>query len=142
MGNRTSRRPRKFYQEQVAWALAQISRVYSDNISVDAYLQMCDQLGQEPDPDEMPPEIGYFPLEIQEAFMVHAMLPDRWDGASGGYLGKDWSPLSTLLDIQEVKDKKTVCFFLKHVEGAHTININRELKRKQDADQRRMKAKR
>ena len=69
---------------------------------------MCEQLGQEPDPDEMPPELKDFPLEIQEAFLVHAMLPDRWDGASGSYMGKDWSPLSQLLDIQQVEDKKTV----------------------------------
>ena len=48
---------------------------------------MCHQLGQEPDPDEMPPEIGVFPLEIQEAFLVHAMLPDKWDGACGSYMG-------------------------------------------------------
>ena len=137
MGNRASRRPRKFYQEQVAWALAQIERFYTNNISVDAYLQMCHQLGQEPDPDEMPPEVGEFPLEIQEAFLVHAMLPDKWDGASGSYMGKDWAPLRDLLEIQEVEDKKTVTFFLKHVEGYHTININSELKRKQDAEKRR-----
>ena len=103
---------------------------------------MCHQLGQEPDPDEMPPEISDFPLEIQEAFVIHAMLPDRWDGASGSYMGKDWSPLNDLLNIQEVEDKKTVCFFLKHVESASTININEELKRKQDADKRRAKSKR
>tara|TARA_B100000029_G_C17451519_1_gene915155 strand:+ start:540 stop:854 length:315 start_codon:yes stop_codon:yes gene_type:complete len=102
---------------------------------------MCEQLGQEPDPDEMPPELKDFPLEIQEAFLVHAMLPDRWDGASGSYMGKDWSPLSQLLDIQQVEDKKTVTYFLKHVEGYHTININSELKRKQDAKMRQTKAK-
>jgi len=141
LGNRTSGRSRKFYSEQVAWALAQIQRVFSDNISVDAYLQMCEQLGKDPDPDEMPPEIGDFPYEIQEAFLVHALLPDKWDGASGSYMGKDWSPLMQLLDIQGVQDKKTTVFFLKHVESYSTMNINAELKRKQDATQRRAKAK-
>ena len=102
---------------------------------------MCHQLGQEPDPDEMPPEIGDFPHEIQEAFIIHAMLPDRWDGASGQYMGKDWSPLRDLLDIHKVEDQKTVCFFLKHVEGSNMMSINEELKRKQDADMRRAKAK-
>ena len=101
---------------------------------------MCHQLGQDPDPDEMPPEIGDFPLEIQEAFLIHAMLPDRWDGASGSYMGKDWSPLQDLLEIHKVEDKRTVCFFLKHVESSNTININEELKRKQDADKRRAKS--
>jgi len=98
---------------------------------------MCDQLGQEPDPDEMPPEISDFPLEIQEAFVIHAMLPDRWDGSSGSYMGKDWSALNDLLNINGVEDKKTVTFFLKHIEGSNTININGELKRKQDAEKRR-----
>jgi hypothetical protein len=140
LGNRTSWRIGKFYQEQVAWALAQIGRFFSDQMTVDAYLQMKHQLGQEPDPDEMPVEVSSFPLEIQEAFVVHAMLPDRWDGASGSYFGKDWSPLNDLLDIQGVEDKKTTCFFLKHIEGSNTININAELKRKQDADKRRTKA--
>jgi len=100
---------------------------------------MCEQLGKEPDPDEMPPELGSFPLEIQEAFVIHAMLPDRWDGASGSYMGKDWSPLNDLLNIQNVYDKKTTCFFLKHIESYQTININGELKRKQDASKRRAK---
>jgi len=102
---------------------------------------MCHQLDKEPDPVEMPVEIGEFPLEIQEAFIIHAMLPDRWDGSSGSYMGKDWSALSTLLDVQGIEDKRTVCFFLKNIESCNMININNELKRKQDADTRRAKAK-
>ena len=100
---------------------------------------MCHQLDQEPDPDEMPPELSDFPLEIQEAFLIHAMLPDRWDGASGSYMGKDWSPLRDLLNLQNVHDKITTVYFLKHIESCHSININGELKRKQDAEKRRNK---
>tara|TARA_B100001109_G_C18813925_1_gene451090 strand:- start:26 stop:337 length:312 start_codon:yes stop_codon:yes gene_type:complete len=103
---------------------------------------MCEQLGKEPNEEEMPPELGSFPYEIQEAFVIHAMLPDRWDGASGSYMGKDWAPLRDLLEINKVEDQKTVCFFLKHVEANSTMSINAELKRKQDADIRRSKAKR
>ena len=65
------------------------------------------------------------------------MLPDRWDGMSGSYMGKDWSALETLLKVQGVEDKKTVCYFLKNIEGHHTMSINAELKRKQDAQKRR-----
>ena len=102
---------------------------------------MCEQLGQEPNPAEMPPDIGDFPLEVQEAFLIHIMMPDRWDGASGSYMGKDWSPLNDLLEINNIQDKKTICFFLKHIDAAHTININQSLKQQQDAQQRRGKAK-
>ena len=108
-------------------------------MSLEAYLRMCEQLGKEPNPDEMPPDMGDFPLEIQEAFIIHSMLPDRWDGMSGSYLGKDWSALESLLNIQGVEDKKTVCYFLKNVEAHHTMSINAELKRKQDAMRRKSK---
>ena len=108
-------------------------------MSVEAYLQMCNQLGQDPLEEEMPPSVEDFPLEIQEAFIVHAMLPDRWDGASGTYMGKDWSALKDLLDLQNVHDKITTVYFLKHIESCHSININGELKRKQDAETRRNK---
>ena len=102
---------------------------------------MCEQLGQDPKLDEMPPEVTDFPLEVQEALLIHIMMPDKWDGSSGSYMGKDWSPLNDLLNIQDVQDKKTVCFFLKHIESANTININESLKRQQDAAARRGKAK-
>ena len=100
---------------------------------------MCEQLGQEPDENEMPPSLEDFPLEIQEAFVIHAMLPDRWDGARGTYFGKDWSPLRDLLAINDVFDHKTTVYFLKHIESCHSINVNGELKRKQDAEKRRSK---
>jgi hypothetical protein len=81
----------------------------------------------------MPPEDGDFPFEVQQAMYVHTVLPDRWDGMSGTYMGKDWSALGTILDVSAVEDKRTVCFFLKYIENAHMININDELKYKRDA---------
>jgi len=98
---------------------------------------MCEQLGTDPDLDEMPPVLEDFPQEIQEAFIVHAMLPDKWDGSSGSYMGKDWSALRDLLEINKIEDQKTVCYFLKNIEGYSTMSINAELKRKQDAMKRR-----
>jgi hypothetical protein len=100
-----------------------------------------DQLGQEPNLDEMPPEIDDFPMEVQEAFTIHIMLPDKWDGSSGSYMGKDWAALEPLLNINGIPqpERKTICFFLKFIESASTININESLKRQQDARARRSK---
>ena len=102
---------------------------------------MCEQLGKEPDPSEMPPDDMDFPLEVQQAMVIHTVLPDRWDGMSGSYMGKDWSSLSTLLDVYEIEERRLVCFFLKYVESAHMVNINDELKHKRDATARRSKSK-
>jgi hypothetical protein len=68
------------------------------------------------------------------------MMPDRWDGMSGFYLGKDWSSLTVLFDTYEIEDKQTILFFVKVIEGEHSSVINEEVKRKQDARQRQAKS--
>ena len=79
-------------------------------------MKICEALGKDPDLDRMPLEDGDFPFEVQMAFFIHDILPERWDGASGSYLGKDWSALHTLLDVYEVEDRVTVILFLKYVD--------------------------
>ncbi len=36
------------------------------------------------------------------------ILPERWDGASGSYQGRDLSILPFLLDLYEIRDKLTM----------------------------------
>ena len=76
----------------------------------------------------------YYPYEVQIAFLIHEVLPDRWDGMSGSYMGKDWSCVDAYLTAYEVEDKKTVLLFIKvlDVSYANTINesMNRERKKK------------
>ena len=81
----------------------------------------------------MPPTPGDYPLEVQVAFLLHNLLPDRWEGMSGFYMGKDMSALGTLLDIWEVEDKKTAVYFIKHIEQRNSEMINKKAQRKQKA---------
>ena len=71
-----------------------------------------------------------FPLEVIDAFRVHSLLPDRWDGASGNYLGKDWSALGILLDKLNIINPKDVIYFLKIIDnltmGAQNNKLERE----------------
>jgi hypothetical protein len=100
---------------------------------MDTYLEICDQKGIEPDPDEMPPTMEDYPFEVQVAFLLHNLLPDRWDGMSGFYMGKDMSSLGTLLDIWEVEDKKSTIYFIKHIEAKNSEQLNKKAQRKQKA---------
>jgi hypothetical protein len=84
----------------------------------------------------MPVDDSIFPFEVQQALFVHSLLPDRWDGMSGSYMGKDWAALQGLLDIYEIEDKKSVAYFLKHIEAQNMTSVNKELKRKRDAEAR------
>ena len=67
-------------------------------LPLETYLRICEQTGEEPDPKKMPPDRSEFPKEVQEAFFIHDLLPDRWEGMSGSYLGKDYSALGDILE--------------------------------------------
>lgn len=103
-------------------------------LSLEVYLDICEQRNELPVLDEMPPTHADFPYEVQVAFLVHELLPDRWDGSSGSFLGKDYSSLSTILDIYKVEDQKTCLFFVKQIDYRNTNKLNR------DAEKRRKKA--
>ncbi len=82
-----------------------------------------------------------YPLEVQQAFLLYSLLSDRWDGMSGMYMGKDMSSLELLLKIYEIEDKKTVVYFLKHIENTHSNSINEKQAEKQRARNRQSKIK-
>ena len=102
----------------------------------DEYLAVCEKLGKEPNYDKMPMDDGNFPYEVQLALLVHSVLPDRWDGMSGSYLGKDWSALGTLLNVYNIEDKKTVSFFLKNIDMLQTRSINDEMEKERKRRER------
>jgi len=88
----------------------------------------------------MPPTIEDYPSEVQVAFLLHDLLPDRWDGMSGSYMGKDFSSIGTLLDVWEVEDKQTCIYFIKHIEAHNTNKINKEAERKRKSAEHKAKA--
>tara|TARA_Y100000361_G_C11080454_1_gene300718 strand:- start:61 stop:330 length:270 start_codon:yes stop_codon:yes gene_type:complete len=81
-----------------------------------------------------------FPIEVQEAFMMHDLLSDIWEGMNGTYLGKDYAPLQTFLDIYEITDRKTTVWFLKHIDYHHSKLINDKQEQKRKAQERKLKS--
>lgn len=72
------------------------------------YFLMCEQIGIEPDPDEIPLDFNDLSYDAQLALKVFNSLPDRIEGMSGSWLGKDYSGLAVLLDIYEVDNRQEV----------------------------------
>ena len=118
-----------------------MDRHFSQSIDLDKYLAVCEQIGEEPDPAKMPPEMEDYPSEVQQAFLVHSCLPDRWDGMSGMFMGKDWSALGALLDVFEVDDKRTTVYFLKAIDERNSNSINDKVTQRNKAAQARAKMK-
>jgi len=88
----------------------------------------------------MPPSMDSFPLEVQEAFFLHRMLSDRWDGMSGYYQGKDMTGIGSYLKVYEITDPKQTLYFLKHIEYEHSTMLNAKVKAQQEAEKRKAKA--
>jgi len=101
---------------------------------------MCEQLGQEPDPARMPVSLDVFPEEVQWAFIIFNHLPDRWEGMSGSYLGKDWAPIDFFLDLFEVDDKKVVVFFVSKIESLYSKHMADKIEKQRKAAERKASA--
>ena len=66
---------------------------------------MCEQLGTDPLEGQVPVDFSDFPFEVQEVINIFSILPDKWEGMSGTYMGKDYSILPYLFDnIFNVED--------------------------------------
>ena len=70
----------------------------------DAYFEMCEMMGSEPDQDEIPVEFADLPDIIQQALEIYGFLPDRWEGMSATFLGKDYSIAFELFRTYEIVD--------------------------------------
>jgi hypothetical protein len=70
-------------------------------------------MGWEPRDEDIPLDPSTLSLEAQQALIVLQSLPDNWEGMSGSWMGKDYSGLSTILDIYEVENKRLVFEFVK-----------------------------
>lgn len=145
MGYRNGRRFRKFYWEQVALIKSLLARLINEqdsSVNVETYLTLCEQLGQEPDPEKMPLDTSIFPYEVQVAFFVLDLLPDRWEGMSGTYMGKDWSSAEFIFKIYSVENIPTVVFFAKVYESLLVNHRAEKAEKKRKSEQRRNKSKR
>ena len=107
---------------------------------MDQYLEICEQLGEEPDPQKMPLTESDFPAEVQVAFFMFSLLSDKWEGMSGSYMGKDWSHCSQLFQIYEIEDQKTTIYLMKVYERILMNYRAEEADRKRKAEERKAKS--
>jgi len=69
----------------------------------DQYLEMMDQMGQEPDWEKCPPDIEDFPPLVIDAINIFHTLGDRIYG-DVGYTGKDFTNLPLLYKHYRIEE--------------------------------------
>jgi hypothetical protein len=107
-----------------------------NKVTRESYLKLKEQLGEEPNPDEIPPEIDDFPEDVQKAVITFNKLGDRIV-ADIGYLGKDYASLPVHIEVCKPESKEIFLEALLRLderlikESAETMRQEREkLKKK------------
>lgn len=143
MANKRREYLRKFYWAQVTQIQGLLERFVREqdaSVDVDKYLRICEQLGEEPDPQKMPLTEQDFPVEVQVAFFMFNLLSDVWDGMSGSYMGKDWSSCGFIFDTYEIEDRKTTLYFMKLYERIIMNYRAKEAERRRKEEERKAKS--
>ena len=70
-------------------------------------------MGVEPKEEDIPKDPSTFSLEAQQALIMLNVLPDKWEGMSGSWLGKEYAGLLDIMELYQIDDKKQVFELLK-----------------------------
>lgn len=73
------------------------------------YFEMCEQLGQEPEEEKIPPDWEDFPEIIVVALNTFNLLGDRV-AAEVGFIGKDYTNLPYFIDMYGVESEEQELF--------------------------------
>jgi hypothetical protein len=97
----------------------------------DKYLELREQIGKEPNPEECPPGAEDFPDILLDSINIFNMLGDRVFPEIG-YIGKDYTNLPVLLKVFAVDNVDLLMETLSRLD-AHAIKKSQEhLKREYD----------
>ncbi len=100
-------------------------------ITVDKYFEICDQLGQEPDPDRIPIQWSDIPNEAQIAVSIFNSLGDRLV-ADIGYLGKDYTSLPVYIEACGVENVELLLEILSWLDSRAIKQSADSMKRERD----------
>lgn len=92
---------------------------------------MCEQLGKEPNPAEMPPSWEDFPEIVQLAVNTFNLLGDRMYPEIG-YVGKDYTNLQYIMEVHSVEDKEFFLELLHWIDSRAIKKSSEQLKKEYD----------
>ena len=120
--------------EQKEEALSRLEKLYQNSdtgMTQDRYLEMMEQLGQEPIQEEIPPAWEDLPDLIINAVSVFNSLGDRVYPEIG-YIGKDYTNLPILIDVFGINDTEYLIEVLHFLDGRAIEKSAETLKRERD----------
>jgi len=95
---------------------------------------MCEQMGWEPNEEEMPKDPGFLPIDVQTALLVFNILPDKFEGMSGTWLGKDFSALEAIMNIYDIENRKDVLEYILLIQREYSNYYSKQQKMKESSN--------
>ena len=92
---------------------------------------MCEQLGKEPNYDEIPPDMEDFPDIAVQALNTFSSLGDRLI-PDIGYMGKDFTNLPYYIDVYGITDKQLFLEILTWLESRAIDRSHENMKRERE----------
>lgn len=86
------------------------------------YLDICEQMGKEPNEDRCPPDLEDFPHSVQSAILIFNKLGDRIY-PDIGFIGKDYGVLADYRSIYKIDPDDEL--FLETLTRLETYMINK-----------------
>jgi hypothetical protein len=95
---------------------------------------MCEQMGWEPNEEEMPKDPGFLPFEVQTALLVFNILPDKFEGMSGTWMGKDFSALEAIMNIYDIDNRKEVFEYVLLIQREYSNYYSKQQKMRESSN--------
>lgn len=97
-------------------------------MTTEKYLRLCEELGKEPDPREMPPSWEEFPDIVVSAMNTFNALGDRVYPEIG-YVGKDYTNLPIYFEVYNIEDREYFLELLSFLDSRAIKHSSEELKK-------------
>ena len=121
-------------QSQKSQSLERLERMYKNldtGMTRNKYLDMCEQLEQEPKDDEIPPDWEDFPEIVRDAINTFNQLGDRVFPEIG-YVGKDYANVQYYIEVYRIDDIEFFLEILSWLDSRAIKKSSEELKRQYD----------
>jgi hypothetical protein len=128
-------------KEKVIERLEKLHQNLDTGMTRDRYLDLCEQMGNKPIEDEIPPDWDDFPEIVNICVATFNQLGDRVQ-ADIGYIGKDYTNVNQFMDLYGVDDKEFFFRLLSFLDNRAIKKSSEELKRQHDKLKRQSSGKR
>ena len=106
------------------------------------YFAMCEQMNWEPKEEEIPKDLSVLSYDSQNALILFNMLPDRIEGMSGSWLGKDFSCLEIFMNIYEIENRREILDLMMVIHRSYDDHYRQQQKMKESVSKGKTKGRR